>query len=213
MVIMYNLYSRWGESGYVRLYNLRAIVAVVVLHQLDIQTCTAKNFLLQRFDDTVITFIRQEKYCSCLILDGFWTFGLGEFLFSCLITFIRQEKYCSCLMKVITVSSNRCNKRFWTILSSGCLNIEMVNKVGTKSVQTEANSKWSYRWSMVTIVHITILWTNLRHTFNSLKNCHCTRPHNTLSTTPGPALEEALWCMYTAHNVLLPSCSKSFTNS
>ena len=33
----------------------------------------------------------------------------------------------SCLMKVITASSKCCNKRFWTILSSACPNIELVN--------------------------------------------------------------------------------------
>ena len=45
-----------------KLYDLRVIVAVVVLQQLDIRTCTAeivhKLTLLQRFDDAVITFIK-----------------------------------------------------------------------------------------------------------------------------------------------------------
>ena len=46
------------------MYDLRVLVAVVVIQQLNIQTCTAQNCsqtLLQRFDDAVITFIRQEK--------------------------------------------------------------------------------------------------------------------------------------------------------
>ena len=42
------------------MYDLRVIVAVVVIHQLDIWTCTAQNcsesFMLC-FDDAVITFI------------------------------------------------------------------------------------------------------------------------------------------------------------
>ena len=46
------------------MYDLRVIVAVVVIHQLNIRTCMAQNCSqtsLQRFDDAVITFIRQEK--------------------------------------------------------------------------------------------------------------------------------------------------------
>ena len=41
-------------------YDLRVIVAVVVIHQLDIRTCTAQNCsqtLLRRFNDAVITFL------------------------------------------------------------------------------------------------------------------------------------------------------------
>ena len=41
------------------MYDLRVIVAVVVIYQPDIWTCTAQNLLLQRFNDAVI---RQEKY-------------------------------------------------------------------------------------------------------------------------------------------------------
>ena len=49
------------------MYDLREIAAVVVTHQLDIRTCTAQNCsqtLLQRFNDAVITFIRQAKYTN-----------------------------------------------------------------------------------------------------------------------------------------------------
>ena len=40
------------------MYDLRVIVAVVVLHQLDIQTCTAQIVHKLYCDDAVITFIR-----------------------------------------------------------------------------------------------------------------------------------------------------------
>ena len=55
----------------VHVYDLRVIVAVVVIHQLNIRTCTpqiVQNLLLQRFNDTVITFIRQEKACPIIEL-------------------------------------------------------------------------------------------------------------------------------------------------
>ena len=48
---------------FIAMYDLRVIVAVVVIHQLNIRTCTARNCsqtLLQRFNDAMIT-IRQEK--------------------------------------------------------------------------------------------------------------------------------------------------------
>ena len=40
------------------MYDLRVIVAVVVLHQLDIRTCTAQIVHQLYCDDAVITFIR-----------------------------------------------------------------------------------------------------------------------------------------------------------
>ena len=44
------------------MYDLRVIVAVVVIHQLDTRYLDMHcSKLLQHFDDTVITFIRQDE--------------------------------------------------------------------------------------------------------------------------------------------------------
>ena len=88
------------------MYDLRVIAAVVVTHQLDIRTCTAQNCsqtLLQRFNDAVITFIRQAKYTNDTRYSSIYTvINVGE--------------------RVSTLTSF-----LWTILSTACPNIELVN--------------------------------------------------------------------------------------
>ena len=81
------------------MYDLRVLVAVVVIPSSIFGHALLKlftNFILQRFDDAVITFD------------------------DAVITFIGQEKY---RMKVIIASSKRCNK-VCEQLSSACPNID-----------------------------------------------------------------------------------------